>query len=318
MIVIFSFPGDKNTVELIDWLIYYGVKFKRVDLQFESFKNIKISCLNSKTQLTLDLISGETLNLNEVNFFYVRGKGFLESENLENKSVLPNVIYNKYMNQEEDALKSFFYNYVNQNSIGSFITGYKLNKLNQYKTAIEIGLSMPNYFITNNKKDLHKKRKGIITKGISDNIACEYENNLFVQRVQRINELKEIEDRFFPSFFQDEIKKAYEIRSYFLEGKLYTIAYHSNNVAIDGRDSYNDSNYYPYTLPSEIKDKLKTLMSKLNLKSGSIDMIKSKNNIYYFLEVNPNGQYDWVSQFGGYHLHKKIAQYLITKCENHG
>ena len=55
------------------------------------------------------------------------------------------------------------------------------------------------------------------------------------------------------------------------------------------------------------------MMNKLELISGSIDLIKSQNGKYYFLEVNPNGQYDWVSQYGGYYLDKKIAYFLKSK-----
>ena len=53
-------------------------------------------------------------------------------------------------------------------------------------------------------------------------------------------------------------------------------------------------------------------MKLLGLISGSIDLILSNNKDYYFLEVNPEGQYDWVSVFGGYNLDKKIAKYMIN------
>lgn len=318
MIVIFSFPGDTNTIKLIDWLLYYGVQFKRIDLQFERYQNIKISYNNSKIHLSLDLISGERLNLNEVDYFYIRGKGFDKSENQLNETILPNLIYNRYISQEVDALTNFFYSYVNQRSLGAFIIDHKTSKLNQYNIAIEIGLSMPSFCITNNKNDIINSDEKYITKAIADNVACEHDNNLYVQRVQRIKEISEVEESFFPSFFQDEIKKEFEIRSYFLDGKFYSISYNFNSTVIDGRDNYDSSTYSPYNLPIEIENKLCILLSKLNLRSGSIDMIKSKDNNFYFLEVNPNGQYDWVSQFGGYYLHKITAEYLISKCSKNG
>ena len=56
-------------------------------------------------------------------------------------------------------------------------------------------------------------------------------------------------------------------------------------------------------------------MQKLQLISGSIDLIKSTDDNYYFLEVNPTGQYDWVSVYGNYDLHRIIAEFLIDKTK---
>src|SRR5690606_41647080 len=50
-----------------------------------------------------------------------------------------------------------------------------------------------------------------------------------------------------------------------------------------------------FNLPSDIENKLTKLMNVLSLNFGSIDMIVSKNREYYFLEVNPVGQFGMVS-----------------------
>lgn len=52
-------------------------------------------------------------------------------------------------------------------------------------------------------------------------------------------------------------------------------------------------------------------MKKMNLDTGSIDMIVTPELEYVFLEVNPVGQYDMVSVPCNYHLHSKIAKILI-------
>ena len=53
-------------------------------------------------------------------------------------------------------------------------------------------------------------------------------------------------------------------------------------------------------------------MADLNLNTGSIDLIKTKNNDYFFLEVNPCGQYESLSFNCNYQLNKKIATWLIN------
>lgn len=67
----------------------------------------------------------------------------------------------------------------------------------------------------------------------------------------------------------------------------------------------------PYILPRAIELKINRFMKKMNLDTGSIDMIVTPELEYVFLEVNPVGQYDMVSVPCNYHLHSKIAKILI-------
>ena len=61
--------------------------------------------------------------------------------------------------------------------------------------------------------------------------------------------------------------------------------------------------------------KLLKLMKKLGLNFGSIDMIKAKNGEYYFLEVNPVGQFGMVSHPCNFSIEKHLAELLISKNE---
>lgn len=54
-------------------------------------------------------------------------------------------------------------------------------------------------------------------------------------------------------------------------------------------------------------------MKRIDLITGSIDIIKSTNGKYYFLEVNPVGQYLAPSFLCNYNLPKIIAEWLIKK-----
>ena len=52
-------------------------------------------------------------------------------------------------------------------------------------------------------------------------------------------------------------------------------------------------------------------MKSLDLKTGSIDMILTPEGDYYFLEVNPVGQFSMTSSPCNYNLEKRIAEYLM-------
>ena len=51
-------------------------------------------------------------------------------------------------------------------------------------------------------------------------------------------------------------------------------------------------------------------MDNLKLNSGSIDLVYTKDEDYYFLEVNPVGQFAMVSEPCNYYLEKIVAQKL--------
>jgi len=311
MIVIFSFPGDTITNKIIDWLKFYNINFQRIHLENEDFRNIEIH-FKKKINLFLNLKNGERLDISKVDFFIVRGVGFNFDIKISKSTVLPESLYKHYINKEFNSLVNFFYKEVNKKSIGCFYTGQDFDKLTQLKIAQELKLDIPKTLITSEKNKILKSLRGnLITKAIYDNVAIEDENNLYVQRVQKLN-VEKLETSFFPSLVQEEIIKDYEVRSFYLNGFFYSISICSNKGEVDLRDNYNISKYNRYELPGLLKLKLDRLMKKLNLVSGSIDLIKS-NGKYFFLEVNPTGQYDWVSVFGYHDLHHKIVKFLISK-----
>ncbi len=73
----------------------------------------------------------------------------------------------------------------------------------------------------------------------------------------------------------------------------------------------------PYTLPKYIEDKLHQLMCDLNLNTGSIDLIFTESDKYYFLEVNPVGMFSPMTWPLNYHIEKDIALHLNKVAGNH-
>ena len=56
-------------------------------------------------------------------------------------------------------------------------------------------------------------------------------------------------------------------------------------------------------------------MNRLELRTGSIDLIYTTDGQYIFLEVNPAGQYGYNSDVTNYMLDKKLAESLLFKDE---
>ena len=66
----------------------------------------------------------------------------------------------------------------------------------------------------------------------------------------------------------------------------------------------------PFKLPLKMQEKLLKFIKIMHLDTGSIDMIVTPNDEFVFLEVNPIGQFGWVSNYSNYYLEEKIALYF--------
>jgi glutathione synthase/RimK-type ligase-like ATP-grasp enzyme len=53
-------------------------------------------------------------------------------------------------------------------------------------------------------------------------------------------------------------------------------------------------------------------MRSLKLSTGSVDMIVNRNQDYIFLEVNPVGQFQFLSQICNFQIEQKIAEFLAN------
>lgn len=52
-------------------------------------------------------------------------------------------------------------------------------------------------------------------------------------------------------------------------------------------------------------------MRKLNINYGAFDFIVDKNNEWFFLEVNPMGQWLWIEDLTGLQISDAICDWLV-------
>ena len=130
-------------------------------------------------------------------------------------------------------------------------------------------------------------------------------------------DIDNIPSDFFPTLFQNEIEKAFEIRVFYLAGTCYSMAIFSQSNAkttVDYRnyDFTKPNRNIPYKLPKEIECRIVDFMGYMNLDTGSLDFIYTTTGEHIFLEVNPVGQYGIVSRTCNYRLDKKLALHLMN------
>jgi len=330
MILILSQNDDDSTNEVIDWLIHFGVRFLRINgSDFENKSRFTISLTKEQNSLAISAKEIQDIfvkyNFTSVWFRRWSNKDFFRLINprLDRDQIVLHQI-GSHLNREFGALRQIIFSQAFSKNNKSFVINHPQNnppKMEMLIAAREIGLTIPETIITNNKCELEKfisEHTKVITKAIGEISPLIFRREMYTQYTTVLGKdsLSDIPDTFFPSLFQNAIEKEYEVRVFYLDNELYSMAIFSQQTtrtSYDFRnmDFENPVRLVPYNLPIPLRNRLKRLMRTLKLNSGSIDMIKSTNGRYYFLEVNPVGQFGMVSFPCNYYLEKKIAERLM-------
>lgn len=230
-----------------------------------------------------------------------------------------------YRQSEFRGLSHYFFNLLKDKpSLGSwFYSGKDPSKARQLLLAAEAGLAVPDTIVTDSRSRLEafiNDYPKVICKNISEIGFFRFANRGSATYTAVIDkkDLADIPDTFYPSLFQEAIEKQFEIRVFVLGDELYSMAIFSSDdsqTEVDFRryNYVNPNRTVPIDLPQTVCEKVKEFMRKAELETGSLDLILSRTGEYYFLEVNPGGQFSMVSIPCNYHLEKKMAEYLLNK-----
>lgn len=93
---------------------------------------------------------------------------------------------------------------------------------------------------------------------------------------------------------------------------IYAVKIVSNNIGIDGdwRKKKENIDFIPIILPIDIQEKCFELMKKFNLIFGGIDLILYGNE-FYFIEVNPTGEWAWLVKKANHKIYEGICDVLV-------
>jgi D-alanine-D-alanine ligase-like ATP-grasp enzyme len=104
-----------------------------------------------------------------------------------------------------------------------------------------------------------------------------------------------------PTLFQQYIDKSLDVRLTVLDGRSVGVALvardDAGNQLCDIRRNNMDSVQYDFiAVPNEILAAVRGMLQRYSLRFGAFDFVVDKAGIWYFLEVNPNGQWAWLDQ----------------------
>lgn len=308
-ILIFTQIGDVTTDKVISWLIYNKIEVQRV--------NCEIKCTGVQFLNSLDIeLKFGTISVCTSKFtaIWIR-RGYIQLDKSYFQSIQP----------ENNTIEDYVNFIVESNSktIGTFSGEKKHNKLKDLLVAKSLGLNTPDTYIVSSKEQIHNinllfPNRRYLTKAFHNNYEI-IEGNYIYSCGNPIL-LKEIEypDYFSPSLIQEEIKKSIDIRVFIFKNTFFSSAIVSQNnpntrLSFKNYDKKIPNRIVSYRLPNEIELKVRKLIEYLDIDTCSIDLILSKNGDFYFLEINRQGQLDWISESCNFNIEKYIAENLIVK-----
>ena len=190
----------------------------------------------------------------------------------------------------------------------------------QLQIAKELGFKIPRTLITNEKikaREFISKFESVIVKPTGSGWIYNEDNDVAYILTNRVTDksMEMLDDiQIAPVTFQEEIFKAYELRVNVVGKKVLAIKIDSQKSTISQVDwrRYDVKNtpYSNYQLPENIAVKCLLLTQRLGLQFGAIDLIRSVEGDYIFLEINGNGQFLWAEKLSEVQVGDAIASLL--------
>lgn len=192
------------------------------------------------------------------------------------------------------------------------------NKMNQLRHAAQSGFKLPETFVGNDPRVL-----GDLTSATSGRVATKGLDTLFYRtkeeigfgytEVQDASEVASSSWAELPFIVQEALEDKIDIRATIVGDQIFAVKIvdKATGTGIDGdwRREKERVSYQPTQLPANVKTHCLALMKSLGLFYGAIDLA-SIGEDYYFLEINPTGEWGWLMNCTEFPISETIANWL--------
>jgi len=194
-----------------------------------------------------------------------------------------------------------------------------VNRLKLLQLGTKTGLKTPKTIVTNNPDTLRnffeECNGNIIAKTLHSSEGLPEDKMIFTTKISKKDLKMAKQLKYAPCMFQEYIPKDTEFRVTIIGKKIHSAEIQSQKSEKTKHDwrQYDDFKNTPYTkseLPKKVSNSLLKLMKILNLEFGAADLIKTPDNDFVFLEVNPNGRWWWIQELTKMNIAKSIAANL--------
>lgn len=315
MLLILTDKFDEHANLIIKKIKQSNIMFFRLNLDVDSLKYTTVTFDGDKW--TIKTLNG-VFNSTDVKCVWAR-RAFveltLEEQNEQNND------FKIWKNEWNKTLLGLYLNLSDAKWLNPLRKSYKAeNKYLQMQLAKKIGFQMPHTIVSNHNEYLKefcfKYNSNVILKLMSQEFYKTEEGfkGLYVNKIncEDLNDFKEYSEN--PIVLQEYIDKLYEVR-YTVVGEEHLVckidSQKSKIANIDWR-RYDIANT-PHSIiepPKEIRNMVNFLMKELQIEYGALDFIVSKDNQWYFLEINSMGQWLWIEELSGLDISGAIIKWI--------
>lgn len=193
------------------------------------------------------------------------------------------------------------------------------HKMFQLSLAQKLGLKVAPTYITNRVADvkrlIRESPNGVVYKPLTWGVAYPEERvdgvAIPTTRIDDVD-LNLAGVAVTPGIYQSRLQKKKEIRVTIFGTKVFAVAIDVAYVAeTDIRSQIHLLGHSVVCLPTEIENACRKMMNYYGLLFAAIDLVLTPNDEYYFLEINPNGQWAWIEKKTGLPLSDALVDLLL-------
>lgn len=198
------------------------------------------------------------------------------------------------------------------------------NKMRQLVLAQEHGLVIPETCVANHPDAVRgfvSKHRRVVCKPLRSGWFQDQDGQWSIYTTEVDSELREhLEEVILaPSIFQALIEKKCDVRVTFVGDRVFVAEIDSQSdpdALVDWRRTTNPQ--LPHrraALPNGVEAKLRAFIHALGLRFGAVDLVRTPDDAYVFLEVNPNGQWLWLDDQLNLGITVAVADWLARAHE---
>ncbi|MEV6769401.1 hypothetical protein AB0N05_12330 [Nocardia sp. NPDC051030] len=185
-------------------------------------------------------------------------------------------------------------------------------KIVQLETAYRAGFAVPETLVTNDAHEARafiESRPGPVVFKRTGTVRGAFTETRIVTPAD-LDRLPTI--RNSPTIFQDYIQAECDLRIVWVDGIEWAVRIDSQS-GVGRVDSRLDTAvaFTPDRLPASVSKSMTTLMGALGLAFGVLDLRVGLDGEFYFLEVNPQGQFAYLEIKTGMPIFESLANLLV-------
>lgn len=184
----------------------------------------------------------------------------------------------------------------------------------QLYVARKLGFDVPKTIVTNTPHhDMLGKEEKVIIKTLDPVILQEDSLEAFIYtNTVESDELLKSDISGAPVILQEALIPKVDVRVTVVGDEVFAVDIRQNGKGIDGdwRLEKDNVRYSKIDLPPEIRERCIALVRGLGLKFGGIDFALHDGK-YFFLEINPTGEWAWLLDRTKLRIDDEIARLLL-------